>query len=164
MSRPASGQWWIEPIDSGAADLRSVRELLREYAQWLAVDLCFQSFEEELAALPGEYQSPWGGLWVARQAGYEPKACVALRPQTGQTIAELKRLYVSPDARGHGLGKRLTECALSYARNAGYHAVRLDTLPQMPQAQALYTALGFIDIPAYYCNPIAGVRYMECQL
>jgi putative acetyltransferase len=164
MIRSAPDQWLIERVEASADELQSVRELLREYAQWLSVDLCFQSFEQELADLPGEYQAPWGALWIARQPGRMAQACVALRPQTEHTIAELKRLYVSPIARGYGLGKRLTECAQAFAKQAGYQALRLDTLPQMPQAQQLYESLGFVDIPPYYHNPIAGTRYMECKL
>jgi putative acetyltransferase len=164
MSRSTPDLWAIQRVEQSSALLAPLRGLLREYAQWLDVDLCFQSFEQELQALPGEYQFPLGGLWVAGTGESPVQACVALRSQSGTSVAELKRLYVSPRARGGGLGRRLTECAMDFARQRGYSSIRLDTLPQMPQAQALYESLGFLEIAPYYFNPILGARYLECKL
>jgi putative acetyltransferase len=164
MPSAAPDQWVIERVGEGSDALPSLKALLRDYAQWLQVDLCFQSFEQELDGLPGEYQAPLGGLWVAGPSASQVMACVALRPQTGSDIAELKRLYVSPAARGLGLGRRLTECAMDFARTVEYRAIRLDTLPQMQEAQGLYRSLGFFEIAPYYINPIPGARYLECRL
>jgi ribosomal protein S18 acetylase RimI-like enzyme len=152
----------IRRIDS-PADLATARMLFREYADSLGVDLCFQDFETELATLPGAYRRPRGALLLAERAG-EAAGCVALRPLEPPAIAELKRLYVRPSARGAGLGATLTKEALKLAREAGYARIRLDTLSTMAGAQALYRRLGFREIAPYRVNPIPGALYMECEL
>jgi len=133
----------------------AVRVLFREYQQALNIDLCFQGFEQELVTLPGKYTSI---LLAERYAG-----CVALRPFDHET-AEMKRLYVRPRYRGTGLGRALTEAILEEARTRHYTAIRLDTLPQMTTAIALYRSLGFRDIPPYCTNPFPGALFLELQL
>jgi ribosomal protein S18 acetylase RimI-like enzyme len=152
----------IRPIDS-PADLATARSLFREYADSIGVDLCFQDFETELATLPGAYRPPRGALLLAERRG-EAAGCVALRPLEPPAVAELKRLYVRPSARGAGLGAALTEAALETARAAGYARIRLDTLPTMAAAQALYRRLGFREVAPYRLNPIPGALYMERDL
>ena len=152
----------IRPVDS-PADLATARMLFREYADSIGVDLCFQDFETELATLPGAYRPPRGALLLA-EGGGDAAGCVALRPLEPPAVAELKRLYVRPGARGAGLGAALTEAALESARAAGYVRIRLDTLPTMAAAQALYRRLGFHEIAPYRANPIPGALYMECEL
>jgi ribosomal protein S18 acetylase RimI-like enzyme len=152
------------PLDQD--DLDGVRVLFREYAASLNVDLCFQDFDSELAALPGDYGSPRGALLLARVAGVLA-GCCALRALDSVDYAnacEMKRLFVRPDFRGLGLGRSLAEAVLDQARQAGYHCVLLDTLDDMEAARALYDDLGFVDIPPYYFNPIAGAHYLKCDL
>ena len=157
-TRPAG----IRPIAS-TADLTAVRELFGEYAASLGVDLGYQGFDSELGGLPGAYVPPAGALLVAETAG-GIVGCVALRPFEPPAVGEIKRLYVRPAGRGHGLGNTLTRAILDCARAAGYERVRLDTLPTMAGAQALYRALGFRDIPAYRHSPVPGTIYMELEL
>jgi len=152
----------IRRIDS-PADLATARMLFREYADALGVDLCFQNFESELATLPGAYRPPRGALLLAEHGG-DAAGCVALRPLEPPAIAELKRLYVRPSARGAGLGAALTEEALKLAREAGYARIRLDTLPSMTGARAIYQRLGFREIAPYGVHPIPGTLFMECEL
>lgn len=149
-------------IEAGESDLPSIRELLHEYEASLQVSLEFQRFDEELAGLPGGYAHPGGALLIARAAPADA-GCVAIREIDGETC-ELKRLYVRPAWRGHGLGRRLTVAALNRARELGYRRVRLDTLPGMERAQALYAELGFREIPPYTTNPVPGVRFLELEL
>ena len=156
----SSGFSLAEALD--APSVEACRALFREYEKGLGVSLCFQGFEQELAALPGAYARPRGRLLLARVAG-EPAGCVALRPLDG-TDAELKRLYVRDFARGMGLGRMLAECAIDEARALGYRTVKLDTLPQMAAAQQLYSSLGFIDAQPYNDNPVAGTRFMALDL
>jgi ribosomal protein S18 acetylase RimI-like enzyme len=147
-------------------EFAALRELLREYAQSLDVDLCFQNFDEELAVLPGEYAEPRGGLWLVRVGG-ALAGCCAMRPLDNSdypNACEMKRLYVRPDFRGLGLGRQLAEATLDCARSAGYDCVLLDTLSDMEAARALYEELGFEEVPPYYHNPIPGAHYLKVQL
>jgi putative acetyltransferase len=142
--------------------IEACRELFREYEKSLGVSLCFQGFEQELAGLPGAYARPRGRLLLARVAGM-PAGCGALRP-LADGEAEMKRLYVRPDYRGMGLGRTLAECIVDDARAIGYRALKLDTLPAMAQAQALYRSLGFVDCDRYNDNPVGGVRFLALDL
>jgi ribosomal protein S18 acetylase RimI-like enzyme len=147
-------------------ELDSVRELFREYANGLGVDLCFQQFDQELTNLPGDYAAPRGALMLATVDG-EAAGCCALRPlDTADypNAAEMKRLYVRKAFRGFGLGRQLAECALDAARLGGYACVLLDTLDEMEAARALYVDLGFEEIPPYYHNPIPGAHYRKANL
>lgn len=145
-----------------STEIASVRALFRDYADGLGVSLDFQGFEAELAGLPGDYRPPRGALLLATQDG-RAVGCVALRPRDSETC-EIKRLYVAPAARGSGLGRSLAEEILGRAKALGYRAARLDTLASMAAAKALYVALGFQEIPAYYDNPLAGTAYLERKL
>jgi putative acetyltransferase len=144
------------------ASIDVVRDLFREYEAALAFPLDFQGFAREIEDLPGSYAPPRGALLLALVAG-SPAGCVAVRP-LGHGACELKRLYVRPSFRGLGLGRRLTEAAIAVARSQGHTRMRLDTLPGMEVAQALYAELGFVEIEPYTSNPIAGARFLELRL
>jgi ribosomal protein S18 acetylase RimI-like enzyme len=142
----------------GDEDLASVARMFREYQIAIGVDLCFQGFDEEVAGLPGKYAPPAGEILMAR-AGRVAAGVVALRPQGGAGICEMKRLYVRPAFRKAQLGRRLVEAILAHARDIGYQRIVLDTLADMTAAQALYESLGFVETPAYYDNPLPSTRY-----
>ena len=145
-----------------AQDTEHVRELFREYADSLKVDLCFQGFERELATLPGDCAPPHGRLLLAYHHE-KPVGCVALR-RIDATTGEIKRLYVRPEQRGRRTGRRLVEQVIAAAREVGYRRLVLDTLPQMAEAGELYRSFGFREIPAYYANPLPGVIYLALDL
>ncbi len=147
-------------------ELNAVRGLMREYAQAIGVDLCFQGFDAEVAALPGEYRAPRGALLSAHVAA-DLAGCCALRPLDNvdyPNACEMKRLYVRGDYRGRGVGRLLVEAILDAARQAGYASVLLDTLSDMETARALYGDLGFEEIAPYYHNPIPGAHYLLARL
>jgi ribosomal protein S18 acetylase RimI-like enzyme len=146
----------------GAGRLSQVRGLFEEYAASLGVDLCFQGFEEELAGLPGSYSPPSGRLLLAVQDD-EAAGCVALR-RMEQDVCEMKRLYVRPAFQGLGIGRMLVERVIEEARDAGYRRMRLDTLPTMISARALYRRIGFHEIAPYRSNPVEGVTFLELDL
>jgi putative acetyltransferase len=163
----ACQQVTITVLDSpNTKQLADVRLLLNEYAQSLGVDLCFQSFANELAALPGDYGAPRGTLLLASVDG-EPAGCCALRPLDSadySNACEMKRLFVRPTYRGLGLGRLLTESILDAAALRAYDHILLDTLDDMESARALYAELGFEEIPPYYYNPIPGAHYLMATL
>ena len=144
------------------ADVATARALFEEYQRSLGISLCFQNFDEELRTLPGVYAQPAGRLLLAF-AGEEPAGCVAIR-RIEEGICELKRLWVRSVFRGTGLGRLLVETVLHEARNIGYRRMRLDTLPSMKAAQALYLSTGFLDVPPYNDHPLEGTRFMEAIL
>jgi putative acetyltransferase len=149
-----------------ALQLQAAQTLFREYAQALGVDLCFQNFDAELAALPGEYADPSGVLLVAWADGM-PAGCVALRALPGVDYAnacEMKRLFVRPAYRRLGLGRLLAVQLLNHAAQLGYSHLLLDTLDDMEAAREMYASLGFEDIPPYYFNPIPGAHYLKVDL
>jgi putative acetyltransferase len=144
--------------------IAAARALILEYQASLGVDLAFQHFDDEIAALATMYGPPEGALYLATLDG-APVGCVGVRPFAPVPgCCEMKRLYVAPAARGHGLGRRLARQAMTAARALGYSRMRLDTLPTMQGAQALYETLGFREIPAYRHSPVPGTRYLEAAL
>jgi GNAT superfamily N-acetyltransferase len=153
-------------------DIPEVRRMLREYVDWIGLDLAFQEIDAELEGLPGDYAPPHGALMVALD-GDAYIGMIALRPLPDTSlpaeaesahVAEMKRLFVRPSARGRGLARQLVTTICDEAQRLGYEEIRLDTLPMMGGAQALYVSAGFVDIPPYYDTPIAGTRFMARRL
>ncbi len=146
--------------------LEATREIFREYAAQLGVDLCFQNFDAELATLPAEYAAPGGALLLATVDG-DIAGCGALRPLTDvdyPNACEMKRLYVRPAFRRFGIGRLLTQALMDRGLQAGYSNLLLDTLDEMEAARGLYASLGFEEIAPYYFSPIAGAHYLKAQL
>ena len=121
--------------------LQAVRDLFFEYGKSLAFHICFDDFQKEIDALPGIYAPPRGALFLAL-SGAEAVGCTALKPVADESC-EMKRLYVRPAFRGQKFGRSLIETAIATARKMGYRNIRLDTLPGMKAARALYDSFGF---------------------
>jgi ribosomal protein S18 acetylase RimI-like enzyme len=153
----------ISPVRT-AEDLAAAIRLFRAYAASIDVDLAYQGFEAEMAAMPGIYSPPAGELLLARDAEGEAVGSVGLRPLNRDGCCEMKRLYVSPEGRGLGLGHALVGALVQVAERIGYREMRLDTLPSMTGAQALYRKLGFEVIEPYYDTPVAGTIFMRRML
>lgn len=155
---PLAGKMKIQQAQT-KAEMEAVRQLFREYEAFLDVDLCFQSFEEELAGLPGTYSPPGVSLLTAIQEN-RTVGCVALR-RLDERVCEMKRLFVRPEARGTGLGRKLAQEIISIAQELGYSLLRLDKLTA---ALHLYQTLDFYRTAPYYENPLPGVVYWELEL
>ena len=165
MTLPAGQQMTIREANR-PADWGSVQTLLREYADWLKIDLSFQNFEYELAHLAEMYGPPGGRMLIAElttNEGTVAAGCVGVR-RFNDLICEMKRLYVRPAYRGTGLGRRLALEILAHGRALGYQRMRLDTLEGMKEAQRLYRSLGFYPIPPYGSHDVPGTQFLEADL
>lgn len=153
-------------IASAPEQVADAREIFREYAAGLGVDLRFQNFEAELAALPGDYSPPGGTLLLAYVDG-ALAGCGALRPLPDvdyPDACEMKRLYVRRAFRRLGLGRQIAQRLMDAATQAGYSTLLLDTLDDMEAAREMYAALGFVEVPPYYHNPVPGAHYLKADL
>lgn len=147
-------------------DWQETRLILRDYANSLDVDLCFQGFEDELATLPGAYAQPQGLMLLAVVDG-AVAGSGAFRPLPDAdypNACEMKRLFVRPAFRRFGLGRLLAQHLMDRATEAGYSSMLLDTLDDMEAARGLYETLGFVEVPPFYFNPIPGAHYLKAEL
>jgi GNAT superfamily N-acetyltransferase len=145
-------------------DFAATVALFEAYGASLGINLSYQNFVEEMAGMPGIYASPKGELLLARGKDGEPLGCVGLRPLPQDGCCEMKRLYVTPAGRGLGVGRALAETIVAQARRIGYREMRLDTLPTLTAALALYARMGFTAIPPYYDTPIVGTLFFRLVL
>ena len=140
----------MEIVQVGTAEqLQAVRELYLEYYHFIlqtyGVDMGYDYFQSETAALPGAYAPPAGRLLLAQEEG-EAAGCAGLRRVTEER-AELKRLYVRPGFRGQGVGRSLVTALIDGAREMGYRWVQVHTAEFLTEALQLYRGLGFREIP-----------------
>ena len=146
-------------VEGPGLRLEDTRALLAEYWRSFGFNPCFQGFDRELATLPGAYAPPRGTLLLVPGEG-----CVAVRPLDAET-AEMKRLYLRPQARGKGLGRALALGAVAHARELGFARIVLDTLPeQMAEAVALYRSMGFREGAPYLPEATPGALCLELPL
>jgi putative acetyltransferase len=138
------------------------RDLVREYAATLNVNLAFQNFDQELLDFETDYAPPTGSFLLARHNG-EFVACGAFR-RLSDRDCEMKRLYVRPSGRNLGIGRQLAQALIAEAKTSGYQHMLLDTLPTMHSAQSLYKSLGFVPTDPYRFNPIEGTAYLKLDL
>jgi GNAT superfamily N-acetyltransferase len=140
-------------------DYLLAKKLILEYAAWLGIDLSFQNFDAEMAALPEMYNGQNGGLFLAFKND-EAIGIAGLR-RFSITESEVKRMFVKKEARGFGIGKLLLQKCIETARKAGYNKIKLDTADFMQTAIKLYIDNGFVEIPAYRYNPHEAAKYFE---
>jgi putative acetyltransferase len=158
----SKAQFDLVTVAAAGPDADAIRDLFLEYGESLGFNTCFGGFEQELLSLPGDYAPPRGALLLAKE-GEERAGCVALKPLSAGAC-EMKRLYVRPQFRRSGLGRRLAEAVIAQARAAGYRQINLDTLPTMIEARGLYAALGFRSCAPYYDNACVGSDCFELDL
>lgn len=146
-------------------DLTVIEDLFIAYTKWLNIDLAYQNFKAELASLPGKYSPPGGELLLARSTtSKEPLGCVALRPLMVPACAEMKRLYVTPEGRGTGVGKALIKAIMAIAKESGYTEIKLDTLRHMEAALGIYKSFGFTECEKYYETPMEDTVFLKKEL
>lgn len=157
-----------------SAEIGAVRRLMREYRTWLATDRSvvrvpgpgleggLTRLNAEIDGLPGRYGPPGGVLLLARACGRDV-GCAGVRT-FAPGVAELKRVYVRPRFRAHGLGRLLTVRALEWARSRGFERLVLDSLPGMRSAIRLYRSLGFRPTGAYWPHPAAEALFFSFEL
>jgi putative acetyltransferase len=152
----------LEYVKYTLEELEEVRNIFIEYSEFLQVDLCFQNFEKELQTLHKVYSPPQGCIILAKQNDVTV-GCIALK-QIDEGVCEMKRLYVRPVARGKGLGRKLVEELISFARKSSYANMKLDTVSKLKEAISLYRSFGFVETSPYVYNPLSDVLYFELQL
>ncbi len=151
----------------GAGDIAAVRRLLQAYGEYLAANpagaanICIEGYAQELERLSDKYAV----LLLATVDG-AAAGCVALRRiPTDGLACEMKRLWVDGTFRGLGLGRRLVEDAIDWAKRQGFETMYLDTVPAaMPEANRLYAAMGFERVERYNENPLPGVEFFRLGL
>ncbi len=152
----------LEYIKYTLEELEEVRNIFIEYSEFLQVDLCFQDFEQELQTLHQVYSPPKGCIILAKENGLI-LGCVALKP-IAEGVCEMKRLYVRPEARGMGLGRKLVDELIIFAKNSAYESMKLDTVTKLKEAISLYRSIGFVETAPYVHNPLSDVLYFELKL
>ena len=149
-------------IAETSGEFKHGEKLFLLYADSLNIDLSFQNFTEELKTINKQYNKPGGALLIAYN-GEDAIGCAGLR-MINCEVAELKRMYVLSGYSGQGIGKKMLGIIIDIARELEYKKIKLDTLPDMTQAQHLYRSFGFVDIAPYRFNPIEGTMFMEKEL
>jgi len=143
---------------TSAADITAVKALILEYNRILDVDLCFQSFDEEMRLFPATYELVLGAKRAGQMIG-----CVCLK-RLDQKACEMKRMFVDPSARALGVGRALALAVIEAARGRGYIEMKLDSLARLKPATMLYRSLGFKEIAPYNTNPEPDVVYFALPL
>jgi putative acetyltransferase len=162
----------IEELSTDAEEksVAAARELLLEYGRFViaqpgAARFCYGSLEQEAAQLPMSFTEQGGGsllAWLHGQpAGFAAWRAIAENERVAANAWEMKRLWVRHAARGHGLGRLLTQAVLDRAMAARRSAVYLDTAPQpMASAYRLYLEMGFTPCERYNDNPVEGLAFL----
>ncbi|MBL8981918.1 MAG: GNAT family N-acetyltransferase [Gemmatimonadetes bacterium] len=133
--------------DASTDHVEAARMLMTEYAALPHTTGRWLTMHADIAALPEPFVQPHGALLLAID-GDAAMGCgglVTLEPGVG----EIKRMYVRPAARGRGVGAALLRALLARAAAMGLERMRLDTAPELLEAQALYRRFGFVPIPHY---------------
>jgi putative acetyltransferase len=143
-------------------EIHVIRELFEEYAKELDVDLCFQNFSKELDELPGIYSEPDGCILTLENQEHIIGIVALKKLEDG--VCEMKRLYLKPEARKNGYGRKLADALINEARSKGYKFMKLDTIQRLKVAVQMYKAMGFEETSAYNYNPDATVMYFQKEL
>jgi GNAT superfamily N-acetyltransferase len=109
-----------------------------------------------------EELTPPAGVFVVARLGGRPVGCGALK-RKDRRIGEIKRMWVSSDTRGLGIGRRILEALEARARTFGLRTLRLETNHTLEEAQALYRGCGYVEVAPFNDEPYAH-HWFEKQL
>lgn len=149
-------------IASSPVDFAAGAALILEYRAEFYEILRLQNIDEELRELQHRYSPPNSCFFLLKEA--ETVVACAILKRFSEDAVELKRMYLKPEARGKGYGKRLLQHAIQTAKELGFRRMVLDTEPIMATAIELYEKFGFQRCDAYYASPLPNVLYYELQL
>jgi len=143
-------------------DIEQTKSIIEAYVKCIGIDLYFQNIDDELERFPEKYKEPDGAFFVAKDKD-KVVGCIGMK-SLGDGVCEMKRLYVSDEYKGFGIGKHLIEIILREANEKGYERMRLDTLRRLGKALGMYRAFGFKEIEQYVENPFEDAVFMEKTL
>jgi GNAT superfamily N-acetyltransferase len=155
----ATDRMTIELVAVDAAGTRAAaRDLIAEYLRWIAsVAAASYGLSFDIDAMitsdiddPVKFYPPSGRFYVIRRE--DANVGVGCLTRIAPSVAEIQRMYVQPHVRGVGAGRLLLQQLLLDAKEIGYEAVRLESLPFLSAAHALYRSAGFVDITPYADN------------
>lgn len=156
---PAAG---YEVRRAEPADHAGVTRELAAYFAFLGEDVDPDGLDHDVADWQAEYDGAAGVMLVVVDPAGAVVGTAAVR-RLAPHVTELKRMWLRPDCRGHGLARRLMDRCLDEARALGGRVLRLDSEHRLAAAVRLYRAYGFRDIPDYNRNPRANI-WMELHL
>lgn len=149
--------------DDARFDKTAVAKLFQDYYVSLETDENFFDVNAEIMNMPGKYHASQNGEMYLAELDGQFVGCAAIYDM-GNNRAELKRLYVAPEARGYQIGKRLIDAAIYDAHKNGYHWLLLDSWRRLKSAGELYKKMGFVHIPPYNNNPERDAYWMAYDL
>lgn len=147
----------IEPADNPALAI-IIRNTLAEFGANHPGTVYYDSTTDALYEL---FQTP-GSIYYVALMNDRLLGGAGIFPSNGlpEGTCELVKMYLLPEARGLGLGKLLIEKALAYAREAGYHQVYLETMPELRKAVRVYEKFGF----RYLNAPMGNTGHFGCDI
>ena len=141
-------------IEVGRGDSDEARAIVGAMEAWVQEGFGPTTPDRTSTVTPAEMVPPSGAFVIVREDGRTVAGGGIRRLADG--VCEIKRMFVRPEARGRGHGRRLLTALEQAAADLGYRVVRLDTAQSMTTAMAMYRAAGYREIPDYNGNSYAS--------